>query len=230
MRKKEIKESILFDSVETPTDETETGIASYMIAGKTGPVVMKSGIAISTICEKEGGNKAFITENGKPLTVQSPSGIVYSTSSISGNSQYVTAAKYACSQMTKVSYKISVTTKPTYSASDKFSFSAMGASGLEEFKKDKSIIAINKYLFRNSDKKIVQSSIIMNNDYFKNYSLSQTKSLLMHELGHTFGLKDFYEDSLAYKNNATVMQGKYVKTYSDYTNFDKANLRNMYGY
>lgn len=54
----------------------------------------------------------------------------------------------------------------------------------------------------------------------------------MHELGHTLGFIDFQQDTSVYKYDATVMKYNYGSgdtILTDYTEFDKACIVDLYG-
>lgn len=179
----------------------------------------------NSIYSNEGGTKAFNKVNGKTMMVANPGNILYITCQAS--SEYKAAIQYAFSKMSAVSSKIRVTasTKGCYSPNDCFNVAC-----------DRANNGANAWnsLCCNASAKVVESGITFNLYYMNSYSTSEKRLIAMHELGHTFGLKDQPANSDSCKKDITVMRYNYNKSngynvHTDYTRFDKANLTSVYG-
>jgi uncharacterized membrane protein len=172
------------------------------------------------VFKKEGGDNAYIKKGSVVLTLSNPKNVTYSVKNVSGD--YLIAAKYACSEVSKTSSGINI--KATTYGSKDFRFAVA--------KKNKSENAVNNFAYIPSTGKILSSTITFYSEYMDRYTLAAKKMIAMHEMGHTLGLKDFYKGSLAYDNDATVMKGIYSLGYTvftTYTEFDIANIQYKYG-
>ncbi|MBO4697899.1 MAG: hypothetical protein J5643_11595 [Lachnospiraceae bacterium] len=176
----------------------------------------------------EGGSNAYNFYGWRRFKASNPGGIGYGVTQVSGD--YLTAAKYAFGKMSAVSSGINVyaSSKGYYSPGDKYTVAAanQGPVGYN---------AINNMNCTPSGgyALVTESHILYNTYYMNSYTLDAKKMLAMHELGHTFGLRDIYASEQAYSRNMTVMKYDYSSGYHvflDYTDFDKMNLRYAYGY
>lgn len=172
------------------------------------------------VFKKEGGDNAYNKFGDVVLTLSNPQNVTYSVKNVSGD--YLTAAKHACSEISKTSSGINI--KTTTSISKDFQFATAY--------QNKTANAVNKLSVNNSTSKISSSTITFYRYYMDGYSLAAKKMIAMHEMGHTLGLKDFYQGSIVYDNDATVMKGVYspgYKIFTAYTEFDIANIQHKYG-
>lgn len=221
-----VNPSLLVEEKESP--ET-LSMVSMSVAGKSvstkSPVSRLTEAQYQSLYAAEGGPKAYNYIGTKRLQAQNPGSICYSVSQLSGD--YLTAAKNAFVKMTAVSSRINVSYKPYYSPSDKF-------VAATNYVSDGNFAELNAWnLFdANGAGKIYASRITFNTYQMDAYTLSVKKMLAMHELGHTFGLTDFYPSSSAYAYDATIMKAYYVSgmtVFTDYQRFDKESLRAIYG-
>ena len=75
---------------------------------------------------------------------------------------------------------------------------------------------------------ITQSTITLNSYYLKSYSANMLKEVILHEIGHTFGLRDLNETSDLVKYSVMYYQADYTYVYTQYQDFDKANIEWYY--
>lgn len=172
------------------------------------------------VYKKEGMDNAYNKKGSVVLTLSNPKSVTYSVKNVSGD--YLTAAKHACSEVSKTSTGINI--KTATSSSGNFKFATAYQNGRAN--------ADNKYSYNTSTGKISSSTITFYSKYMNGYSLAAKKMIAMHEMGHTLGLKDFYKGSVVYDNDATVMKGVYSpgnKVFTTYTEFDIANIQYKYG-
>lgn len=226
---KRAEPAILADGNASP--ET-LSITAMSVAGTsvsaTSPVSRLTEAQYQSIYAAEGGTKAYgKIATGNRKQAKNPGNISYIVCQVSGD--YKTAAIYAFSKMTAVSSKIKVTasSKQYYSPSDNFNVAADYVSSGDGANAN----AWNYHRW-DANGKIYSSGITFNTRFMGGYTLSAKKMLAMHELGHTFGLKDFYSSSLAYVNDLTIMKYDYrsgMTVFTDYQRFDKESLRAVYG-
>jgi hypothetical protein len=91
---------------------------------------------------------------------------------------------------------------------------------------DKEVIGCNEYYYQQSTGSIVSSTIYYNLNIFDEVSYEEKLHTAVHELGHTFGLTDLYEELLESVSIMYYSLGEIVLT--SLTEWDKSNLAWMY--
>lgn len=172
---------------------------------------------------KYGKEKAYNTTSSSAI-IHAPSSVkYYIDTSVTGN--YKTAAKYAINEANELTDAVTI----TYSTSKSYANSSFVIKVANLGASDSN--AVNNILYIEATGEITASTITLNSYYMKDFELGDIKHIVLHEVGHTFGLSDleFSDD----KKNAkaakySVMYYTYSTsskyTYTDYQEFDKKNI------
>ncbi len=193
--------------------KTKRNIKTFFGALLLSSIVVLSGCSSSNL-EKYGQENAY-NKTSTGAIRHAPSNVTYYLdSSVTGT--YKTAATYAISEANKLtdSVNISLTAK---SNSD-FVIAV-------EYNKNVSYAGYNITTASIDTGLITSSTIVLNAYYMSSYNLSSKKHAILHEIGHTFGLKDL-ENSNAKKYSVMYYQYSSNATYTfvTYQEFDKDNI------
>jgi len=165
--------------------------------------------------DKYGHELAYITYNGYSVYLYQQTANYY-VNGVSGD--YSTAALWAVTKGNASSLGLSIGSSGSSTSYYRFYTYSSGDSK-------------NGYntLSLTSTGQIVASSINLNSYYLQYYTLDGKKHIAVHEMGHTFGLKDQATAIEGY----TIMWYSYSNgssTFTNYQEFDLENIQWKYGY
>lgn len=169
--------------------------------------------------EKYGYNNAY-TFTSTDNVVHAPSKVSYYIhSSVTGN--YKTAVNEAIPKADALTSAVTVNSNGTSSSKFIIKVANLGSGGN---------VAQNVMSYYSSGK-VISSTITFNSYYMSSYTYNQIRHVALHELGHTFGLKNldnskYQEYSIMY-TYAPPKSSSYI--FSDYQEFDKDNIVWYYG-
>ena len=168
------------------------------------------------------GNENAYNKTSSSVIIHAPSSVsYYIDSSVTGN--YKTVAKYAINEANELTDAVTITYSTSKSAANSSFIIKVADFGANE------INAVNSYGYTSSGE-IVSSTITLNSYYMSSYSLNAIKHIVLHEIGHTFGLTDLeYGKAAKY----SIMYYAYSKsstyTFVTYQEFDEDNIAWYYG-
>jgi hypothetical protein len=141
----------------------------------------------------------------------------YLDSSVTGN--YRTAVNYAISEANDVTSAINFGTTTSSKSAFVIKVENHGRNG----KNAENLISTT---FEGT---IVESTLILNSAYLKNFNLNGIKNIVLHELGHTFGLADLESSTFKSYSVMYAYSSKNSKYFVEYQKFDEANIKWYYG-
>lgn len=190
----------------------------------------------------EGGAQAFEQYNGKPVTISS-SIKKFATKDLS--SSYRKAITAAVKKLNATSSQINVIVDETKNTGDYY-VGQYNSAETPYYKAEKKSKTFDKTKINSSY--IVKSSayaftsytphsrdwayIFFNTNVMDSCSENVKLMFALHELGHVIGFIDFTPDTYVYRYDATIMKCDYEKgmaILTDYTEFDKQCIKDVYG-
>lgn len=161
--------------------------------------------------EKYGKDKAYNASNGV-IRHATKNVSYYIDPSVTGN--YRTAVEHALKEANKLTnaVNISISTNPK----SKFVIKVANA-GKNDW------CGLNEHSFYASSGEIISSTITFNTYYANSYTQNMLKELVLHEIGHTFGLADLYANEIK-EYSVMYYQADSVYVYTTYQEFDQANI------
>ena len=167
---------------------------------------------------KFGKDKAYLRAINSRAILNAPDTVsYYIDSSVTGN--YLTAVNYAISEANELTSAVTVSTTTDNYSNFKIKFANKG--------KFEGKLAVNNFLYDDDTGEICGSEITFNTYYLIGYSLDKLKHVVLHELGHTFGLADLTDLSL--KKYSIMYEANTSYTFVEYQEFDVANITWYYG-
>lgn len=166
-----------------------------------------------------GYEKAFITlgtdSNGNTIYFHAPSSVsYYIDSTVTGN--YLTAVNYGIPLANELTDAVTIDKNGDSNSPFLIKVENQGANGQA---------ASNSRAYNAETGERTGGVITLNSYYMQSYSLDQLRSVVLHELGHTFGLIDLYDDILADYSVMYYIAG----SFTEYQEYDKRNIAWYYG-
>ena len=197
-------------------------IALLFVVMVTSLIIALAGCSDSTKksnMTKYGNENAYNTTSSSAI-IHAPSSVsYYIDSSVTGN--YKTAATYAINEADGLTDAVTISKSSKSSSSFVIKVANLGKNSAN---------AVNTLTYNASTGLITSSTITLNSYYMSSYSLNGMKHIMLHEIGHTFGLVDYSNSKAA---EYTVMYYSYstssTYTFVTYQEFDENNIAWYYG-